>query len=143
MNTLPHIARDPHEPWRVLLVEDDEATRESATLKLKKEGFDVVIAKDGDMALTYLENDARFDAVLLDLQMPRTNGFEFLERKNKNKDIESIPVVIFSNLNQHEHVDQAVRLGVKGYLVKAHHSIQQVVDELKECLTTGNCKIDN
>ncbi len=143
MTTTYNSIKKSEGPWKVLLVEDDEATRESATLKLKKEAFEVVTAGDGDAALMCLENDPTFDAVLLDLQMPRKNGFEFLAKKNEKAEIKDIPVIVFSNLNQHEHVDQALQLGVKGYLVKAHHSIQQVVDELKECLKTGSCRIDN
>jgi len=138
-----HVTEKEQKSWRVLLVEDDEATRESATLKLRREAFEVVIKEDGHEALECLREDQNFDVILLDLQMPRKDGFEFLEKKNENPLLRNIPVIVFSNLNQREHIDRAIQLGVKGYLVKAHHSIQQVVDELKNCLLYGKCKIDN
>ncbi len=143
MNTINHDPAHLNTPWRILLVEDDEATRESATIKLKKEAFDVVSKEDGHSGFEFLKNDPHFDAVLLDLRMPRSDGFEFLEKKSKDERIRDIPVIIFSNLNQREHIDRALRLGAKGYLVKAHHSIQEIVSELKDCVVNGVCKVDN
>ena len=138
-----HRSATKNVPWRILLVEDDDATRESATIKLQKEAFDVVPKEDGYLGLEYLKSDPNFDAILLDLRMPRSDGFEFLEKKNIDRQIRDIPVIIFSNLNQREHIDRALSLGAKGYLVKAHHSIQDIVGELKNCLMNGICKVDD
>jgi CheY-like chemotaxis protein len=143
VNTIHRDAKNLNTPWRILLVEDDDATRESATIKLKKEAFDVVTKVDGHLGLEYLKSDPHFDAILLDLRMPKSDGFEFMEKKGTDERIRDIPVIIFSNLNQREHVDRALRLGAKGYLVKAHHSIQEIVEELKNCLVNGICKVDN
>lgn len=123
-------------------MEDDEATRESAALKLRKESFDVVTAENGHKALEWLRSDHAVDLILLDLRMPKTDGYAFLEEKNKDGTLQDIPVVVFSNLNQHEHIERALELGVRGYLVKAHYSIQQIVHEVKTCLSTGVCKVD-
>ncbi len=142
MNSPYHNTIQGEQGKRILLVEDDEATRESASIKLRKEGFDVVSQEDGQVALDFLKKDPRFDAILLDLRMPRSDGFEFLEARNKIDTLKDIPVIVFSNLNQHEHIERAVALGVRGYLVKAHHSIQQIVVELKTCLLSGVCRID-
>jgi CheY-like chemotaxis protein len=142
VNTGTQNTRDTLTPWRILLVEDDNATRESAAIKLTKEGFEVIASEDGVAALKVLTKDSNFSAVLLDLRMPRGDGFWFLEEKNKLENVKDIPVLIFTNLNQKEHIERAITLGAKGYLVKAHHGIQQIVDEVKSCLINKVCKID-
>lgn len=127
---------------RILLVEDDEPTLESAVFKLEKSGFLTDFAADGISALEKLSKDQSFDAILLDLRLPRGDGFAFLKKKNEDPAIKDIPVVIFTNLSQPEYVRRALDLGAKGYLVKAHHSLQEIVDELKKCMEGAECRVD-
>ena len=128
---------------RILLVEDDAPTRESAGIKLAKEGFTVETAENGFVAFEKIQRDSNFRAILLDLRMPKSDGFEFLEKKKAHPELQNIPVIVFTNLNQPENIERAVSLGAKGYLVKAHHSIQEIANELKNCLVHGTCIIDN
>ena len=127
---------------RILVVEDDEATLQAIAFKLKKEGFEVIQAGDGDEGIIKLKTKGPINGILLDLRMPKGDGFKFLEEKAKDPAIAEVPVIVFTNLSQREFVDKALSLGVKGYLVKAHHSVQEIVNELHQCLHEGKRRID-
>lgn len=126
----------------ILVVEDDEATLESISLKLKKEGFEVDSAGDNAAGLEKLRRNPNFSGVLLDLRLPQGDGFGFLEGKSKESNLSNIPVIVFTNLNQREYVEKALGLGAKGYLVKANHDISDIIKQLKKCLKGEKCQID-
>jgi CheY-like chemotaxis protein len=65
---------------RILVIDDDLAIRVLLQAVLKRMKFDVDLAEDGQVGLDKLRQDGRFDLVLLDLMMPRVNGYEFIER---------------------------------------------------------------
>jgi len=132
----------PTKKLRVLIIEDDDPTRQAAVFKLKKENFDVEEATDGVMALEKLGTDGTLDVILLDIRMPRGDGFHFLEEKQKDARFSKIPVIVFTNLSQSEYIERALKLGAKGYLVKAHHSLNDIIMELKNCIEGKMCKID-
>lgn len=121
-------------PERILIVEDDKLIQEAVTLKLKDEGFETAQASDGEKALELLRNNGPFHAVLLDLRIPKIDGFKLMEEKAKDEKIKDIPVIVFTNISQLEFVSRALSLGAKGYLIKAHHSLQETVEELKKAL---------
>lgn len=115
---------------RVVLVEDEEVLLEVLESKLKKEGYDVFSAKDGVAGLD-LVGAIRPDIILLDLVMPRMDGFEVLEHLQKDPELSKIPVIIISNSGQEVEIDRALALGVKDYLVKAEFDPQEVLDKIK------------
>jgi|GEM_PF-4147927 len=119
---------------RILLVEDDSATRESVLIKLERSGFKVDFAADGKSGLKKLREEGPFSAVLLDLVMPNGDGFKFLQEKRDDKKIKDILTIVFTNLSQKEHVKRAAEAGAHGYIVKAHHSLNEIVDKLNRCL---------
>ncbi len=127
---------------RILLVEDDGPTSEAILFKLKKAGFETDYAEDGQIGLEKLLQDSHFDVILLDLRMPKGDGFSFLEKKKKEPAIRNIPVIVFTNLHQREFVDRALELGAVGYLIKAHHSLDDIIGELKRCLAKNKCGVD-
>ena len=127
---------------RILIIEDDVATRQAAVFKLERENFEVVQAEDGIQALEILAKDKAFDAILLDIRMPRGDGFHFLEGKKKDASLEAIPVIVFTNLSQSDYGVRAIKLGAKGYMVKANHSLNNIVLELKKCIEGKECRID-
>lgn len=126
----------------ILVVEDDEATLESISLKLKKEGFEVDSAGNSAAGFEKLCRNPNFSAVLLDLRLPQGDGFSFLEEKRKRNDLSAVPVIVFTNLNQKEYVERALSLGANGYLVKANHNISDIIEQLKKCLKGEKCQID-
>lgn len=128
---------------RILLVEDDALTRESVLIKLNRSGFKTEFAEDGDSGLKKLRNQGPYAAVLLDLVMPNGDGFKFLKEKRDDPKIKDTMVIVFTNLSQKEQIKRAADLGAHGYLIKAHHSLQDIVKKLNQCLTDiKQCPID-
>jgi len=121
----------------ILLVEDDQFLIDIYTTKLKDSGFSVEVAKEGESALRKL-NEEKFDLLLLDIVLPQIDGWEILEKikneKPKTKNLENLKIVILSNLGQKEEVERGLRLGATKYLIKAHYTPSEVVEEIKEIL---------
>lgn len=114
----------------VLLVEDDPFLSNILMMKLQKEGLNVVHAVDGDDALTKL-NEGDYEMVLLDLILPKKNGFEVLETMRQDTRFENTPVIIVSNLGQDSDIEKARSLGVIDYIVKERLSIDELVNKVK------------
>ncbi len=106
----------------MLLVEDDPDDMEFALLALRENGLDenVVIARDGQEALDYLfSGNARAGFVLLDLKMPRVDGFEVLHQMRSTGATCNLPVVILSSSNEERDLEACYRLGANGYVRKS------------------------
>jgi len=117
----------------VLLVEDDPFLSSILQLKLDKENFKTIRATDGEEALNLLiEEGIRPDAVLLDLILPKKNGFEVLETMRQDPTLEKLPVIIISNLGQPSDIERGKSLGVIDYFVKAKLSVDELVNKIKE-----------
>ena len=116
---------------RVLLAEDDRFLRKAAETALKRHGFAVVPAVDGEEALRLARAEPP-DLVLLDLIMPKMQGFEVLRALKADPSTAPIPVVILSNLGQDGDVKQAMDAGAAGYFVKANLSLQDLVKRVGE-----------
>lgn len=118
---------------KVLIIEDDEQISRVYGIKLKQEGIETISAVDGDDGLKKIETE-KPDVVLLDLMLPRHDGFWVLEEKIKNNKIKNIPVIVLSNLGQEQDKERAMGLDAKDYLVKADVSIKQVIEKIKKYL---------
>lgn len=121
----------------ILIVEDDPFLIDIYTTKLKDSGFSVEVAKEGESALRKLTEE-KFDLLLLDIVLPQIDGWEILEKvksqKSKVKSLENLKIVILSNLGQKEEVEKGLKLGATKYLIKAHHTPSEVVEEIKAVL---------
>lgn len=124
------------EPARVLLAEDDRFLRKAAETALKRQGFTVIPAVDGEEALRMARADTP-DIVLLDLIMPKLQGFEVLRALKADPATAKIPVIILSNLGQESDVKQAMEAGAVGYFVKANLSLQDLVKRVGEVVGGG------
>jgi len=117
----------------ILLVEDDPFLSSILQLKLEKENFKSIRAADGEEALNLLtEQGIKPDAILLDLILPKKNGFEVLETIRQDPTLEKLPVIIISNLGQPSDIDRGKALGVIDYFVKAKLSVDELVNKVKE-----------
>lgn len=126
----------------VLIIEDEEKVHEVMALQAQKEGFEFTFAKNGREGIDKLRSAGPYAAVLLDIHMPETDGFWFLEEKKKDPALADIPIIIFTNLSNPDFIKRALELGAKGYLIKAHHSIQSVMQEVKKCADGKTCSVD-
>lgn len=141
-NELPEKKKKiPPPGFSLLVIEDDIPTCEAITMKLKKKGFLVEFAEDGEAGFQKLFQKT-FSGVLLDLRLPRVDGFEFLERKSQDEKLKKIPVMIFSNFGQPEYIHRSLALGARGYVVKTQHSIDEIVDDIAKCFLEQRCYVE-
>ena len=120
-------------------MEDDEFLKRVYNLKLAKEGFEVMLASDGDEAMVKLKGE-RPDLILLDLILPKKNGFEVLQEIKANPALADIPVVILSNLGQESDIKRGMELGAADFLVKMEYSIDAVANKIREYLVKDKLK---
>jgi two-component system, cell cycle response regulator DivK len=123
---------------RVLLVEDDKFLRRACEASLKKRGFTVITANDGEEGLQQARTGYP-DIILLDMLMPKLSGIETLETLKKDEQMRHIPVVILSNSSVAADVQKARALGAIGYLVKASLSLQELGDRVISYLEEAAC----
>lgn len=118
---------------KILVAEDDRILANTYKIKLTLEEFDVKIATDGQEALEILTSFTP-DIIVLDLVMPKKDGFAVLEEIKKDPKLKSIPVIVASNLGQHEDLERAKALGAADYLIKADMSMSGLVQKIKSYL---------
>lgn len=116
---------------QILIVEDERPLAHALELKFNHEGFSTTIATDGVEALKQAKSGG-FSLILLDLIMPRMDGFTFLEElKNENV---KVPTIVLSNLGQDEDKARAKELGALEYYVKSNTPITEIVKKVKSAL---------
>jgi len=103
---------------RVLFVEDDPTVAQMYRLKLELDGYQVVMAKDGEEGLR-LANEVDPDIVFLDIRLPKMDGFAVLAGLRACDQTRNVPVVILSNYGEQELVDRGLKLGALEYLIKS------------------------
>ena len=124
------------QPRRILLAEDDRFLRKAAETTLKQQGYTVITAADGEEALR-VARSAPPDLILLDVIMPKLNGFQVLDALKKDPTTAHIPVIILSNLGQDRDVQQAMEAGATAYFIKADLSLQALVQRVGETLAAS------
>lgn len=123
----------PKKKPKVLMIEDDKFLRKIYRNKLTRSGFEFIEAINGVEGLNKVFSE-KPDLVLLDLILPRKNGFDVLIEMKRNRATKKIPVIILSNLGQETDVQRGLSLGAQDYLVKTDISLSEVVDRVKESL---------
>ncbi len=118
---------------RVLVVDDSLVVRKVMQRDLEADGLEVVSAIDGVNALEVLE-DTTVDVALVDIEMPRMNGYELLEQLRKDSRYQGLPVIIITSRSGDQHKQRALSLGADGYITKPYNIgsldalMRQVVD---------------
>lgn len=118
---------------KILMIEDDIFLRKIYRDKLSRAGFDFIEATNGEEGINKVIFE-KPDLVLLDLILPRKNGFDVLIEMKGDKSTKGIPVIILSNLGQESDIKRGLSLGAQDYLVKTDVSLSEVVDKVKEVL---------
>jgi DNA-binding response OmpR family regulator len=116
---------------KLLLIEDDTFFRGFYAAKLKEKGMEVDVASDGEEGLQKI---ASFnpDLILLDIIMPKKDGFEVLETMQKNGLTSKIAVLVFSTLGQEKDVEKARQLGARGYVNKSFFDFDRLYARIIE-----------
>jgi two-component system, chemotaxis family, sensor histidine kinase and response regulator PixL len=121
----------------ILVVDDSLTARHFLSMTLEKSGYQVVQAKDGRDALNCLSLNSAIDAIFCDVEMPRMNGFEFLENANKSLGSGAPPIIMLTSRSSEKHVQTAQALGAKAYLTKPYLE-QELLETLDRCWNGGN-----
>lgn len=122
----------------ILFIEDESALHKTFGEILTKEGYEMISALDGEIGLKLANPPAggkKPDLILLDLILPKIDGFEVLKKLKENEETKEIPVIVLTNLEEVKDVDKAIELGATTYLVKAQYSLEEVVEKIKKALT--------
>lgn len=115
----------------VLIVEDERPMAKALELKLAHEGFKPTAAYNGEEALEFLRKE-KFDLMLLDLVMPKVDGFKVLETMKAENIM--IPTIILSNLSQQEDERRVRELGARDFFIKSEIPISEVITKIKKIL---------
>lgn len=118
---------------KILLVEDDEMLHSMYTQKFSQEGYQIISAYNGAEGLKKAEEE-KPDVILLDIIMPKMDGFVALKKIKQNAKLASIPVVMLTNLGQDEDIKKGRELGADDYFIKANHTPTEVVAKIKALL---------
>lgn len=118
----------------ILLVEDDSFISGMYQTKLTGLGYQVELVEDGEVAADRLQQDPLPDLVLLDVVLPKKDGFEILEQMRGDDRTKKLPVILLTNLGQKPDVERGLKLGADDYIIKAHYTPSEVVEKIKQVL---------
>ena len=115
---------------KILLVDDDQFLIGMYSMKFSQYGFEIETATNGEEALEKLRGGYEPDILILDVVMPSLDGFGLLEKIRKDKFVPDAIVIMLTNQSQKSDIDQANKLVVHGYIVKATTIPSEVVEEV-------------
>lgn len=117
----------------ILVVEDDPELAEVYHTLLVQAGYNVAVAHNGKDALKVTE-EHKPELILLDLRMPVMDGVEFLENYKLKENHPNVKVVVFSNYDMQDEIDDAYRLGAERYVLKAWASPKELLQIVEDSL---------
>ncbi len=118
---------------KILWLEDDKFLSDIIAQKLSHGNAKLLYAKDGNQALL-VAKEQKPDVILLDILLPGMDGIEVLKQLKADPETKDIPVIMFSNLDDKEKVDQSMTFGAKGFFVKASMDLDQIIAEILKVL---------
>lgn len=120
----------------ILFIEDDDDFSSMNSLMLEQSGFNVLQAQDGEVGLELARlYDGVIRLVLLDILIPKKDGFEVLSQLRRERLLDAVPVFMVTNLDSPHDRESAEKLGVAAYLVKADHTPRQILERVQGILT--------
>lgn len=121
---------------KILYVEDEAFLGKTMATMLEKAGYSVTVAPDGEEGLNAVKRE-KTDLVLLDLLLPKIDGFEVLRRIKEDPLTKDIPVIVLSNLGAKEDEERTKKLGARAHFVKALVDPRKLVQHVHSLLGTG------
>lgn len=118
---------------KILVVEDEETLNKTLSASLKIEGFEVSSALDGVQAWEMAKKE-KPDLILLDLILPKMDGFEVLKALKDDETLKEVPIILLTNLESPEDIQKALVAGATTYLVKANYKLEEVIQKAKEVI---------
>lgn len=121
------------EAKKILFIEDESALQKSLGDFLRQKGYELVSAIDGEQGIRLAKTEQP-GLILLDLILPRKNGFEVLEVLKQDPLTQEIPIIVLTNLEEMENIEKALNLGATTYLVKANYNLEEVLAKVEKAL---------
>jgi|SRR3990167_7189252 len=118
---------------KIIVAEDDQFLSNAYRVKLTKESYEVKMVADGQELMDLLKT-YKPHLIILDLLMPKKDGFEALKEIKADPNLKSIPIIIASNLGQTNDIDQGMNLGANDYIVKSDLSLEDLVKKIKNLI---------
>lgn len=119
---------------KILIIEDDITLRKTLADFLDVEKFSVMTASDGEEGV-HVAKSGLPDVILLDIILPKKNGYEVIEELKKDKKTRDIPIILLTNLGSLSNIEKALALGATTYLVKGDYKLKEIVEKIKETLS--------
>jgi DNA-binding response OmpR family regulator len=123
----------------VLIVEDQQGLRRIYEDVLSADGYEVIVAEDGEKGWEMVR-DKNPHVVLLDLGLPKIDGFEVLKRMRANEGTKAIPVIIFSVMGEEKDIKKAMDMGANDYTVKGFYTPRQILSKIKSLVSQLDTK---
>lgn len=127
----------PKHPIKVLLVEDDSFISKMYVTKFTLQKFNVLAAADGEEGLRLAEQEVP-DIILLDIMLPKMDGWQVLEHLKINQKTKNIPVLMLTNLGAQEDIERGLELGATDYMIKAHFVPSEVIEKINRLVAESN-----
>jgi len=121
---------------KILIIEDDPFLSEMYVAKFSENNFQVEVAIDGKDGLAKIKEFIP-DLILLDIVLPKMDGFEILKKIKSDPKLKNIPIVLLTNLGQKNEIEKGMSLGANEYIIKAHFTPTAVVAKVKEILSNN------
>jgi len=118
-------------PKLILFIEDEPTLQKTLGRALEQEGYEVQSALDGQSGLALVKR-IKPNLILLDLILPKMDGFAVLKELKKDANTKEIPVIVLTNLESPQDIERALSEGATNYLVKANYELNDVVKKIKE-----------
>jgi DNA-binding response OmpR family regulator len=120
-------------PHTILIIEDDDFLRSLAATKIKKAGFTVDIAADGQIGLEKLRT-LKPNLLLLDLMLPVVDGFQVLQAMKAEGLLATTKIIVFSNLGSEEDIQKTKEYNITDYIVKSSFTLDELVQKIESVL---------
>lgn len=114
---------------KILIVEDERNMREALTEAFVDGGFEVLVEEDGESVADVVKEQSP-DIVLLDIILPKKDGFEVLSELKEDNATRKVPVILSTNLSDPSDIQKALDLGATTYLVKSNYSLDDIVKKV-------------
>ncbi len=120
---------------KILIIEDEKMLAEMYKDRFLHEGYDVYSSYDAEEGMK-MALKVKPDLIILDILLPRANGTEFLEKKEKINEIKEIPVIAYSNYDDNTYKEKSKKLGVKEYLIKTNYTPKEISEIVKKYINS-------
>lgn len=118
---------------KILFIEDDPLIVKIYTTRLSADGYEVLSAENGEAGLKIAEESLP-DLVVLDIMMPKMDGFGVLEKLRHHPKFTKVPILVYSNLAKEEEMARAEKMGATEFIVKANLSPTEMIEKIKHYL---------